>query len=261
MSVTERDVADPRTLFAKPEKSWSEDARLMFDAASMVSDDSEICSFLRAAHKAGWKTIPAIVEEGELNKGDVVLLQIIENVQREDLTPIEKAKAMGALMEEAGWNASQVASKLGLSGGIVSKLLSALSLPEQIQRRIHDGELPLTTAYELTKLDDPEAQNRLASLAAAGKLTREHVRAAIRAKKRIQLRVRKPRPMRVTAKLGSREALSVRADSLNLDSFVSILEKVLAHAQKARADGLTLETLIERLNASRSAVEAQSHAV
>lgn len=213
---------------------------------------------VRAARKAGWTTIAAIVEDGELSDGDVWVRQIVENVQREDLTPTEKAKGIEGLMKATGANAAQTASKLGLTNGTVSKLLSILTLSEELQRQIDAGELPVSAAYELTKLDDPEAQKKLASEAASGKLTRDGVSVAVKAKKRRPSRARKPRPIRVTAKLENRETVSVGADSLDLDSFVLILEKLLAHAVQARADGLTLESLIKHLTASRSAVKPAS---
>lgn len=215
---------------------------------------------LRAARKAGWETIPAIVEQAELSKADVLLLQIIENVQREDLTPIEKAKAIDTLMKETGWNASQAASKLGLTNGTVSKLLSLLSLPEELQMRIDAGELPATTAYQLSKLDDPEAQNKLANQVANGELTRDGVSSAVKAKKQRQRQPRKPRPIRVTAKLEDRERVSVAADSLDLNSFVSILEKLLTHAQQARSDGLTLDAMLKRLASGRTAAAQEIQA-
>jgi len=215
---------------------------------------------VRAARKAGWTTIPAIVEDRQLSYGDVLVRQIIENIQREDLTPMEKARGIDALMKETGENASQVASKLGLTSGTVSKLLSLLSLPEELQNRIDAGELPATTAYQLSKLNDPDAQKQLASEAASGQLTRDHASSVVKAKKQRRRPPRKLRPKRVTAKLENRETVSVAADSLDLNSFVSILEKLLNHAQQARVDGLTLEALLNRLATGQSATAAASQA-
>lgn len=205
---------------------------------------------VRAARKAGWTTIPAIVEDRELTGGEVLVRQIIENVQRLDLTPVEKANGINALMKEAGLNASQAASKLGLTDGTVSKLLSLLSLPEELQKRVDAGELPPTIAYQLSKLDDPETQRTLASQVVSGELTRDKVIGAVKAKKQQKRRARKPHPTRVTAKLENRQTVSVAADSLDLNSFVSILEKLLTHAQQARSDGLTLQAMVKRLSSA-----------
>lgn len=215
---------------------------------------------VRAARNAGWTTISAIVEERELTEGDVLVRQIIENVQREDLTPIEKARGIDALMKATGGNASQTASKLGLTSGTVSKLLSLLSLPEELQKRIDAGELRATTAYQLTRLDDPEAQKQLANQAANGQLTRDNASSAVKAKKQRRRSPRKSLPIRVTAKLENRETVSVAAESLDINSFVSILEKLLSRAQQARSDGLTLESLMKRLASARSAAPVASQA-
>jgi len=204
---------------------------------------------MRAARKAGWTTIPAIIEDGELTNSEVLVRQIVENVQREDLTPLEKARAIDALIKETGGNATQVASKLGLGASTVSKLLSLLSLPEELQKRVDSGELPATTAYQLTKLDDPEAQKRLANQAVKGELTRDNVVTEVKQRNQKQ-RSRKARPVRVTARLEKRESVSVAADGLNLNSFVSILERLLSLAQKARSDGLTLQALLKRLSSA-----------
>jgi ParB family chromosome partitioning protein len=203
---------------------------------------------VRAAKQSGQTTIWGIVEQAGMSAGDILLRQLTENMQRADLNPTEKAKGIDALMKEMGWNASQAASKLGLTNGTVSKLLSLLSLPEELQMRIDAGELPATTAYQLSKLDDPEAQRTLASQVLSGELTRDKVIGAVKATKQQKRRARKPRPIRVTAKLENRETVSVAADALDLNSFVLILEKLLTHAQQARTDGLTLQALVKRLS-------------
>lgn len=230
--------------------------RLGGDKYSLLTGERRV----RAARKAGWGTIAAVVEDGELSDGDVVVRQMIENVQREDLTSIEKAKGIEAIMKATGGNATQAASRLGLTAGTVSKLLSLLSLPEDLQKRIDAGEIPTTTAYELTKLNDPEERNRLANQVANGELTRDRASVVIKRKKQNRQRVLKARPLRVTAKLENRQSVSVVAESLELDSFVSILERLLVHAQRARADGLNLHDMLKRLAHAKSAAKPESHA-
>ena len=215
---------------------------------------------VRAARQSGQTTIFGIVEQAGMSEGDILLRQLTENMQRADLAPTEKAKGIDALMKETGWNASEAAAKLGLTNGTVSKLLSLRSLPEELQMRIDAGELPATTAYQLSKLDDPEAQRKLAGQVVSGELTRDKVIGAVKAKKQQRRRARKPHPIRVTAKLENRETVSVAAESLDLNSFVSILEKLLTHAQQARTDGLTLEALLKRLASGQSATAAANQA-
>lgn len=204
---------------------------------------------LRAARKAGWTSVSAIVEDGDLSKGEILVRQIIENAQREDLSPLEKAKAIDLLMKETGWNATQTAAKLGLANGTITKLLALLSLPDGVQQRIRDGELPATAAYKLTHVKDSAEQDQLASRVANGDLTRDQLSGAIKARKRNRGAKKNPSPRcsHATAKLEGRQSVTVSAPALDLNSFVQILEKLLAHAEQARSDGLTLDALLKRL--------------
>lgn len=72
----------------------------------------------RAACKVGLQSVPVIIEDRELNGVELAQTQLIANCQREDLKPVEKARAIAQLMKASGWPATQVAAKLGLSAGI-----------------------------------------------------------------------------------------------------------------------------------------------
>jgi ParB/RepB/Spo0J family partition protein len=214
---------------------------------------------VRALRKNGAATAVAIVEDGELSKSDILLRQITENVQREDLTPWEKAKAIDLLMKETGWNASQTATKLGFANGTITKLLSVLSLPGPIQKRIQNGEIPATAAYELTHVDDMAAQNQLANRIASGELTRDGLSGAIKSRNR-NGRAKKTasrRPSCVKVRFPGRQSVTVSAPNLDLNSFVAIVETVLAHAKAAQSEGLTLDVLLRRLkDLSRNAPQS-----
>jgi ParB family chromosome partitioning protein len=202
---------------------------------------------VRAMRKAGQTMAAAIVEESDLTRSDVLLRQITENAQREDLTPLEKAKAIDTLMKEAGWSATQVAAKLGLSNATISKLLPLLSLPDAIQQRLRSGELPATAAYELAHVDDVSEQARLAGQVASGELTRDALSGTIRARKRKQ-KARKSsgrRVTRVTARLENRQSVIVRAPMLDWNAFLGILKVLLSHAESAHAQGITLEASLK----------------
>ena len=204
---------------------------------------------VRAARKAGWTTVAAIVEEGDLSKGDILVRQIIENAQREDLTPLEKAKAIDLLMKETGWSATQTAAKLGFANGTITKLVALLSLPEPILQRLRAGELPASVAYELTQVNDAAEQAQLACRVADGELTRDGLSAAIKARKR-NLHKKKNafrRRASVKARLPGRQAVTVSAPNLGLNSFVAIMETVLTHAKAVQSEGLTLDALLQRL--------------
>lgn len=214
---------------------------------------------LRAARKAGWTTIAAIVEKGALSKSDILVRQLTENLQREDLTPLEKAKAIDALMKEAGWNASQTAAKLGFANGTITKLLSVLSLSAAIQERIQKGEIPATAAYDLARVANPAEQEQLAQRLANGELTRDGLSGEVKTRNRVRRTRKSPSHRRsfFKVRLPGRQLVTVSAPNLDLPSFITIVETLLAHAQKAQSEGLTLEALLKRLkeNQSKATIE------
>lgn len=130
---------------------------------------------LRAAKMAKLTHVPVIVDDRELTEGEVVYRQLVVNCSRDGLEPLEKARAIRRLIEITKWPASQVAVKLGMSPGTVSKLLALLTLPETVQQRVSDGALGLTAAYALSQAPDAETQDEIANEAASERLTRDAV--------------------------------------------------------------------------------------
>ena len=215
---------------------------------------------VRAARKAGWTAVAAIVEEGELSKADVLVRQIIENAQREDLTPWDKANAINLLIKETGWNATQTAAKLGFANSTITKLLSLLSLPAAIQERLRAGEIPATAAYDLSRINDAGEQDMLASQVANGELTRDGLSGAIKVRKRSHRKRKSSRSASATARLEDRQSVTVSAPTLDLHSFVGILEQLLSRAQQARTDGLTLDAFLKGLKTARRNIESAAEA-
>jgi ParB family chromosome partitioning protein len=125
----------------------------------------------RATRYAGLPTIDCYFHEGDLAKTEILEQQLIENLLREDLSPMEEAKAFRALMEINQWNGKQVANALRVPASKVSRALALLDLPPDIQQRIDSGEIAARTAYELSKLTSEDAQRQFADEAAAGRLT------------------------------------------------------------------------------------------
>ena len=136
----------------------------------------------RAAKLAGLATLTAVVHEGPIDASELLAIQMIENCLREDLRPVEQARAYRRLMEAHGWTAGRVAQELHLSPAQVSKVVAILELPEPVQALVDAGRLAATTAYEIGKADGPEEQVELAGRAVAERLTREDVREAVKAK-------------------------------------------------------------------------------
>jgi len=105
----------------------------------------------RAAQKAGLKEIPALVRE--VQDQAVVAMALIENIQREDLSPLEEAHALQRLISEFERTHQQVADAIGRSRASVSNLLRLLDLPEEIRRMLEDHSLEMGHARALLTLE------------------------------------------------------------------------------------------------------------
>jgi ParB family chromosome partitioning protein len=111
---------------------------------------------LRAAVKAGLETIPAIVRD--VDDDALLPLALVENVQREDLDPIEKAEAYRVLTEEFGLTQEDLAGRLGLDRATIANTLRLLKLPKEVQDFIAEGQITMGHAKALLALRTPEAQ-------------------------------------------------------------------------------------------------------
>lgn len=114
---------------------------------------------LRAAILAGMREAPVIVRNaGSLEQFELAL---IENIQREDLSPIERAEAFKKLMEEFGLTHEEAARRIGVSRSVFSNTLRFLRLPGEIQKSLSDGEISEGQAKVLLELKSPTAQEQV----------------------------------------------------------------------------------------------------
>lgn len=116
----------------------------------------------RAANKAGLKTIPAIIRN--YDDSEVTELSLIENLQREDLTPIEEAEAYNILRRNLGLTHNELALKVSKSRSHITNMLGLLSLPEDVQQMVNENKLSMSHARVLSKIDDPKRVIELANL-------------------------------------------------------------------------------------------------
>ena len=114
---------------------------------------------LRAAKKLGYKEIPAIIKEA--SDLDSLELSIIENVQREDLNPIDQAKAYKRLREEFNMTQEKVADTIGKDRATVANILRLLNLPAKIQEHVSRGTISMGHARAILSLDKESEQMRL----------------------------------------------------------------------------------------------------
>jgi ParB family chromosome partitioning protein len=134
----------------------------------------------RASRAAGLATVDCFFHEQPLTKAQVLELQLIENLLREDLRPIEEARAFRSLMDLNGWIGKQLAEALRIPASKVSRALALLDLPSDVQRQVEAGEVPARTAYQLSRLTDGDAQRELATQSANGALTNTSAAQAVR---------------------------------------------------------------------------------
>ena len=114
---------------------------------------------LRAAKLVGVEKLPAYIRE--VNDEDIISYALIENIQREDLNPIEVALGYQRLIEEADYTQEQVANRVGKNRSTVANMLRLLNLPAFIQAALRDEKLSMGHARALLSVDDPKAQKAI----------------------------------------------------------------------------------------------------
>jgi ParB family chromosome partitioning protein len=128
-----------------------------------------------AAKMLGLPRVPAIVRNINLER-EKLELGVIENIQRENLNPIEMARAFQRLQEEFRMTQREIAAKLGKSREVVANAVRLLDLPEYIQRAVETGDLSESNARLLIAIEDPAAQKALLDDIVQNKLTTRDVR-------------------------------------------------------------------------------------
>jgi ParB family transcriptional regulator, chromosome partitioning protein len=174
----------------------------------------------RAAGLAGLHQIPAIVRDADL--GTRLELALVENLLREDLSPIEVAQACATLVEDFGQTQQDVAARLGRSRPAVSNLLRLLELPEEIQDMIDRGELSEGHGRAILMADGPRTQRLLAERV---------IREGLSVRQTEQLARQAARRPRAGAQ---RERLTVADDAI--DAFTAAFEAPVRVRASARGD-------------------------
>lgn len=123
----------------------------------------------RASRMAGLSEVPVVIQE--LDDEQVMAIALIENLQREDLNPIEEALGFRNLMETYGMTQEQVAKKLGKSRPAIANALRLLSLPQEVLPMVEAGEISAGHARALLALGEQEEMLRVAKLIGEGKLS------------------------------------------------------------------------------------------
>jgi len=175
----------------------------------------------RAAQQAGIEKVPAVVRDQE--EAERLQAALIENMVREDLNPVEEAKACDALVRELGLTKEELARRVGRSRPAVSNLIRLLELPDEALELLEAGDLSEGHGKALLAVAGNDVRRRLARDAARGgwsvRETEQRVRLAGQPK---------ARPRRATVDPDAQAALRDAADAL---------EEALGHEVSARAKG------------------------
>lgn len=214
------------------------------DGSKLVVIDGE--RRLRACRRIGLKEVPVIVIDDPLTIADVLTRQLACNLQREDLSVLERAEAIQNLMEQGSMTADQVARRLGQSPATVSRTLSVLKLPAPLLAHVSSGHIPADSAYALARIDDPALQTELAAEVMGSTLTRDGLMRKLKRVRRAQAAPDKGLA-RVTAALGGGRSITLAGKGLSWESLVESLEQLLSRARKAKSQGLSLATFVRTL--------------
>ncbi len=123
----------------------------------------------RASKAAGIATIPALIED--IDDDTAMEIAIIENLQREDLSPLDEATMYDRMIREHGYSVRKLAQKLGKDKGYLENRLRLADAPEEVRGLVSVRKDTLSHAYELMKVTDPRKRKKLADQVARGELS------------------------------------------------------------------------------------------
>lgn len=173
--IVELNIADIRSNPYQPRKSFDEQA--LNELAESIKEHGLVQPIIvkksikgyeivagerrtKASKIAGKTTIPAIIRD--FNDTQMMEIALIENIQRENLNPIEEANAYEKILTTENITQEELAKKFGKSRSYITNILGILRLPENIKNYVIEGKLSLGHARTLSKLENPEQINRIA---------------------------------------------------------------------------------------------------
>ena len=165
------------------------------------------------------------------------MVQLVENALREDLRPVEQARAYRTLMAANGWSGNQLAKELNIGQASVVRAMSLLELPTPVQERVDAGDLAATVAHEIARLPGAEIQEEVARVVIDRGMARGEVEDLVKA-----IRSKRPtptsRPEPITIDLGDGVSVRVAWRKGSATTAQQALRKALRVLQdQERADG------------------------
>lgn len=251
------DPANPRRTFLREELRRLADSiaargmllpiRVVFDrernAWRILSGESR----WHAAKLAKCSHVPCLPVDGNLTEAEALADQLVENLVRSDLPPMQAARGIARLKMLEGLTSVALAAKYGFHPSDITKAEALLSLEPEIQADIDAGLVPADTGYYLARAE-PELRRELWQRVRSGGMKRDEVAAAVRGKK--------PKAARRghTLKVGALTLTVSGKQPPALEPFIAELAGALEAARKALSEGVTdLPTLLKRMKAKAPA--------
>jgi ParB family transcriptional regulator, chromosome partitioning protein len=191
----------------------------------------------RALKLAGIPTMAVKVIRGNLTPGQMLQMNLAENLQRASLNPIERGKAFRRIMQLEDLNASEVALRMSVSNATVSRDLSLLDLPESLQSRVASGQLPASVAAAIARVGDEETRRALADQYENGRSNRDGIVSAVHSL--LNPKEKADKKPRLALKLGGL-SISVTAgkpDKLNVANLFAVFDRVSKEAKSLKDCG------------------------
>jgi ParB family transcriptional regulator, chromosome partitioning protein len=201
----------------------------------------------RAARQAGLTHVPCIPVKDQLSEACRLADRLTENMVRDDLRPMEEAAGIARLKALMGCNSKTLVDEYGFSGAAITRAEGMLTLPPDIQAMVGTGTgmVPPSAAYELSRLDDPQAQMELAHAIAAGKLNRDRVAALVR--DQVGTRKLTPKASRLAVRSDGMSVSITASEPLTWDGLLATIDRIRKAAKTLYEGGKPVTDLAKAL--------------
>ena len=204
---------------------------------------------LAAAAIAKLESVPALVLAKKPDSATLLLTQLTANCLRVDLKPTEKAVSFLNLKKSQSWTNTELAKAMSVSKSYVTQILSILTLPEDAQLRIDSGDIPVSTAYAISRAKDETTKQELLRKATCGDLKRDTANQRVKNSS-------PQRSFRTCFQMGDAEIRIAAGDEYDLTACVTLLQQVARKCRAGAKQGLNVATL-ERVLADKASVTKQ----
>jgi ParB-like chromosome segregation protein Spo0J len=192
---------------------------------------------------AGLGTIPALIED--IDDDTALEIAVIENLQREDLSPLDEAMIYDKMISQHGYSIRKLAQKLGKDKGYLENRLRLAGAPQEIRELVSVRKDTLSHAYELLKVTDPKKRQKLAALVARGELS------LVKLRERIDETPRAKRPPKAEPKAG---AVGAAKDGPDAQTDAGFLGSALSDDSLIEARARVADTITELIAVIQSDV-------